>query len=165
MHITLQIIPHNIAKITYRWIWSDVLKMELTIRTMKALVALVSIRMILAAKSFSIFFEVLHTMKKIPNDKVISCTELNSSIHMATHLWSFVYLSNHERPIHFADVRILHGSAAWIWPNEVWFWKSASSNYDPQKHESEPNMYVVCCGQTYLTRVTDWLRYTGMFVW
>ena len=107
-----------------------------------------------------------YTVKENPNVTVILrhwTDQFNS--HGPTLVASIVYLSNHERPTHFADVRILHGLTAWIWPNVVWFWKSAASNYDPQKHESEPNMYVVCCGQTYLTRVTDWLRYTGLFVW
>ena len=77
---------------------------------------------------------------------------------------SYIWVTMNVRRI-FSDVRILHGWMTRIRPNEVWFWKSAASNYDPQKHESEPNMYVVCCNQTHWTRVTDRFRYTGMFVW
>ena len=52
-----------------------------------------------------------------------------------------------------------------IWPNEAWFCKSVSSYYEHQKHVSEPITYVVCCGQTDLTRISDPLQHIDVRVW
>ena len=93
--------------------------MELTIQTMKASVELVSIRLIIACKLVHVLSEEKYTMKTNTNATVIARTGLTSSIHMTTHLGSFVQLSKHECPMQISDVRILHGWMTRIRPNKV----------------------------------------------
>ena len=60
--------------------------MALTIRTMKALVELVSMRLFPAGMSVQSLSEEKYTVKTNPNATVIACSRLTSSFHMTTHL-------------------------------------------------------------------------------
>ena len=74
-------------------------------------------------------------------------------------------LSKHECPMNLSDVRILHVWMTRIWPHEVWFWRSVGWNNNPQKEKSEPITYLVCFGQTDLTRISSSLHHTHVYVW